>query len=37
MSHMGKESPLGLSLKEDIFQFVKPASLPSYLCRGIFD
>ena len=32
VSHMGKESPLGLSLKEDILQFVKPAALPSYLC-----
>ena len=37
MCHMGKESPLGLSLKEDILQYVKPESLPSYLCRGISD
>ena len=34
---MGKESPVGLWLKEDILQFVKPVSLPSYVCRGIFD
>ena len=37
VKHIGKESPLGLSLKEDIVKVFKPASLPSYLRHGIFD
>lgn len=37
MKDMGKESPLGLSLKEGILKVVKPASLPIYLCHDIFD
>ena len=37
MKYMGKEFSLGFLLKEDILKVIKPASLTSYPCRGIFD